>query len=107
SPHLSISAPATAEIGVPITVTVTALDSSNNFATNFTGTVQFRSSDRAAILPADYTFTPADQGTKTFSVTFDPVGVHTISVVLTSNPAIVGGAAVIVHAPPSADAGGP
>ncbi len=39
----------------------------------YTGTVTFESNDPAAILPDDYTFVPADQGTHEFTVTFNTV----------------------------------
>jgi hypothetical protein len=53
--------------GSPFSVTVTLRDASNNIATGYTGTVRFTSNDGAAVLPADYTFTAADAGQKTFS----------------------------------------
>src|SRR5262249_30759284 len=56
NPHLSISVPASATVGTPFEVTVTALDSGNQTANDFIGTVHFVSSDRFAGLPANYTF---------------------------------------------------
>jgi streptogramin lyase len=53
--------------GTPFSVTVTAQDPYGNTATGFRGTAHFRSSDPTATLPADYTFTAADQGAHTFS----------------------------------------
>ncbi|KFE70328.1 beta strand repeat-containing protein [Hyalangium minutum] len=64
---LSLSAPASATAGSPFSVTVTMRDTSGNVATGYTGTVHFTSTDGAAVLPADYTFTAADSGQKTFS----------------------------------------
>ena len=45
--------------GVPQSVQVQIQDSNGLPAGNFTGTVHFTSTDSAATLPADYTFTPA------------------------------------------------
>jgi hypothetical protein len=47
--------------------TLTAYDQNYNVATGYTGTVHFTSSDGAATLPADYTFTPGDAGVHTFN----------------------------------------
>jgi hypothetical protein len=52
--------------GVPFSVTAIARDDQGNVLTNYTGTVQFSSSDPAATLPPDYAFIPADQGQHTF-----------------------------------------
>jgi hypothetical protein len=60
--------------GVAGTLTVTAKDANGNVLTGYTGTVHFTSSDRHAILPADYTFTAADQGVHTFSATLVTAG---------------------------------
>ena len=49
--------------------TVTALDDRGNVAPDYAGTVHFSSSDSAATLPADYTFTPADSGVHVFAAT--------------------------------------
>src|SRR5262249_50762618 len=69
--HFALLAPATAGAGVPFTITVSAKDVNGNTVTGYTGTVHFTSSDTASgvLLPGDYTFTTADQGTHTFSVT--------------------------------------
>src|SRR5262249_19003735 len=60
--------PATVSSGQAFTLTVEALDPFGNVATGYTGTVHLGSSDPAATLPADYTFTPADEGTHTFAI---------------------------------------
>jgi len=53
-------------------VTVTAKGPDGNVATGYRGKVHFTSSDAAATLPADYTFTAADAGVHTFSHTVNP-----------------------------------
>jgi hypothetical protein len=67
---LVVNGPTTATVGTPVTLTVTLLDAYGNVATGYTGTVHFSSSDAAAELPADYTFTATDAGTQSFAVTF-------------------------------------
>ncbi|MFS8130858.1 MAG: beta strand repeat-containing protein [Candidatus Dojkabacteria bacterium] len=57
-------------------VIVVARDSENFTVDWYTGTIHFTSSDSNAILPADYTFTAADKGLKTFvnGVAFATIG---------------------------------
>jgi NPCBM/NEW2 domain len=64
----------TATAGAALNFTVTAEDPYGNVATDYTGTVQFTSSDTAASLPANYTFTNANQGVQTFTLTFETPG---------------------------------
>ncbi|MBS0267227.1 MAG: VCBS repeat-containing protein, partial [Planctomycetes bacterium] len=98
NPNLMVTAPATATSGSPVTVTVTARDSSHAVLTDFSGTVHLASSDPTAVLPADYTFTPADQGVKTFTIQYRHNGTQTISARLNTSPNTVAGAAVTVTA---------
>ncbi|HYI01103.1 beta strand repeat-containing protein [Hyalangium sp.] len=65
--------------GTGFSVTVTAYDVFNNVATGYTGTVQFTSSDGQAVLPADYTFGPADDGTASFPVELRTAGSQTLT----------------------------
>ena len=60
--------------GTPYTETVTAEDNLGETATGYTGTVHFSSTDVQAGLPADYTFTAADAGSHTFTVTLKTAG---------------------------------
>jgi hypothetical protein len=71
-------------------VTVTALDSDGGVMTGYTGTVHFTSSDPQAVLPTDYTFTAADNGTRTFTVTLKTAGTQSISVTDTGPTAFNG-----------------
>jgi hypothetical protein len=71
---------ASATAGVARSVTVSALDLAGNPDPNYTGTVHFTSSDYQADLPADYTFTAADHGTHTFSVTLKTAGDQSLTV---------------------------
>jgi hypothetical protein len=86
-------------VGSPQSVTVTAWDQSGNTVTGYTGTVHFTSTDGAAALPTDYTFTAADAGSHTFSegVIFGTAGSQTVSAADTSNSSVTGGQTVSVN----------
>src|SRR5260370_13435156 len=60
---------------------VRVLDQFNNTVTNYTGTVQFTSSDGQALLPGNYTFVAGDNGVHTFSngVTLKTAGSQTVT----------------------------
>ncbi|HEV2520948.1 MAG TPA: choice-of-anchor D domain-containing protein, partial [Candidatus Acidoferrales bacterium] len=89
--------PATA--GTANNFTVTALDALNNTATGYRGTVHFTSTDAQAVLPADYTFTAADNGTHTFSATFKTAGTQSLAATDTVTASITGSqTAVTVNA---------
>ena len=66
-----LEAPAFATIGATFFVTARAVDPYGNALTSYRGTVHFSSSDSLANLPVDYTFTAADNGVHTFSVTLN------------------------------------
>jgi hypothetical protein len=85
--RFSFSSPTTAVAGTASSVRVTAVDAYGNLATNYTGTVHFSSSDPQAVLPADYTFTAADQGVHTFAVTLDTAGTASVTVLDTATAA--------------------
>jgi hypothetical protein len=59
--------PSSVGAGQPFSFTVTAEDSQGHTVTGYTGTVTFKSSDSAAALPPNFTFTAANQGTATCS----------------------------------------
>jgi hypothetical protein len=90
--HLSIAAPSNETAGTPETITVTALDASNNIATGYVGTVHFTSTDGMAGLPSDYTFVAGDNGVHTFSSgeTLKTAGSQTVTATDTQNPSIAG-----------------
>jgi probable HAF family extracellular repeat protein len=95
--HFSVVAPATATTGVPLGVTVTAIDSYGNTAVNYGGIVELTSSDPAAELPASSILT---NGTATFSVTLNTAGSQTVSAADTVTFAVSGtSSSVDVSAP--------
>jgi hypothetical protein len=77
--HLGVAAPANVTVGTSFSITVSALTASNNSDSTYRDTVHFTSTDARATLPADYTFTPADQGVHTFTVTLPTVGAQSIT----------------------------
>jgi hypothetical protein len=82
--------------------TVTAEDSSGHVATGYTGTIHFTSTDGGAVMPADYTFTAADQGVHTFAVTLTQVGSQAIRARDTAHPTVTGLASGITVTPAAA-----
>lgn len=82
------SAPGSAQAGVVFSITVKA-EGGGQTVPNYRGTVHFTSSDSAALLPADYTFTAADAGVHTFTVTLVSLGSQTITVADANNSIVV------------------
>ena len=95
-----VSAPPSSAAGAPFSATVTAEDAFGNTETNYIGRVHFSTTDAAiqVSLPADYTFTAADQGVHTFSgVTLVTAGTQTLSVKDTVYKSATGTANVTVN----------
>jgi hypothetical protein len=76
SPKLGISGLSASETaGATESFTVSAYNpNGEGIDTNYSGTVTFSSTDPQATLPADYTFTAADQGVHTFTGIFKTAG---------------------------------
>ncbi len=78
--HFAITTSASSiTAGGTVDVTLTAEDSQNNPVPSYTGSVQLSSTDTNAVwnsagLPASYTFTTADAGSHSFSVTLTTAG---------------------------------
>src|SRR5262249_23875494 len=100
--HLDVSpASGAANPGTPLNITVTALDPYNNPVASYRGTVHLASSDPGAVfvdaatgqaLPGnDYTFTAADAGVHTFTVTLGSLSRQTITVLDRDTTALLGG----------------
>jgi hypothetical protein len=71
--------PSPTEAGSVDTFSVTALDAYGNVVTDYQGTVHFTSTDAQAILPSDYTFTAADNGTHIFGAVLSTAGVQSLT----------------------------
>jgi hypothetical protein len=86
------------QAGGTFNFTVTARDQSGNVATGYRGTVHFTSSDGQSSLPGDYTFTAADNGARTFTVTYRTEGTQSLTVTDTVTSSITGTANTTVRA---------
>ena len=103
SPSFTVTGfPSSITAGTAGTFTVTARNADGSINTSYTGTVHFTSSDPKAVLPADYTFTAADQGVHTFSATLKKAGSQSITATDTATNTTFGGEAGIVVQPAAA-----
>ena len=75
--------------GTAQSFTVSVYDAYGNLASGYTGTLNFSTSDTIAVLPASYTFTAADAGTHTFSMTFETSTGQTFTVTDAASGAIL------------------
>jgi hypothetical protein len=96
--HFAFAGPPSAISGGTSGFTLSALDFENNIVTGYTGTVHFTSSDGAASLPANITFTAASQGVFAFTASFRSLGSQTITATDTANPSITGTSGVVAVA---------
>jgi hypothetical protein len=101
SVSLVITIPSAAGAGDLATATVTAYDANYNLATGYRGTIHFTSSDGAATLPPDHTFTAGDSGTFTFTngVILRTAGAQTITTTDNADATITGSQGVTVGPP--------
>ena len=88
--------PATVMAGTAFNFTVTACDAYGNVATGYTGTVHFTSSDGAANLPANDTFTSGNAGVNSFTATLNTAGAQTITATDTVTSSITGNGSLTV-----------
>jgi len=92
--HFSVSTSSgSINAGAAVTLTVTALTSTNSKLTTYNGTVQFASTDPQAVLPPNATLT---NGVGTFSVTLKSEGSQSIVAMDAANSYIAGTATVTV-----------
>jgi len=85
--HFLVSGPANVDSGLGFSLTVTALDASNNTDTTYSGKVHFTSTDPHAQLPLDSTLVA---GTGTFAVILAVPGTQTITGTDTATASITG-----------------
>jgi len=106
TPHaiLDISVPPSAIAASPFTITVTAMVGGSRDTVINTG-IHFTSSDRSAVLPADYYFTAADAGSHSFTngVTLMTAGSQRITATGIGVPGLNGTANVTVSLTTAAD----
>lgn len=85
--HLVVTAPASARVGTPFDLTVTAEDAVGNLVPGYAGEVTFDSSDPAALLPADSALTG---GVGVFPVTLNTPGAQIVTAADTETPSLAG-----------------
>src|ERR1700729_1544694 len=85
----SVTGPTASGAGISFNFTVTALDSANGVATNYSGTVHFTSSDPVAVLPPNSMLT---NGTGSFSATLTSSGFQSITASDTASASLTGSA---------------
>jgi hypothetical protein len=96
--HLGVSAPGSTTAGGTFSISVSALNASNTTVVAYTGTIHFSSSDVAAGLPADYTFTSADNGVHTFTgLTLKTAGSQSLVLAGNTTSTIAGSTFVAVN----------
>ncbi len=103
--HLDVDASSgSMTAGSPVTIRVQARNDRGDVDTGYVGRVHFTSTDPSATLPADYTFTAADNGTKFFTsgLQYATPGHQTISATDTSRPGVRGDSAPVLVVSPTA-----
>src|SRR5579885_3608589 len=104
SSHLQVEVAGSVTAGDPLTIRIRARDDGGAIDTGYRGTVHFTSSDPAATVPTDYTFTAADNGDHTFTpgVTYRAPGNQRVSAADAAQPTIRGdGPATLVYPAPA------
>jgi ELWxxDGT repeat protein len=87
-----ITGPSSVTAGSAFGLTITVQDAYGNVVTGYTGTVHFKSTDGTATLPANYTFSAADQGGHTFAgLVLRKRGSQKITLTDTLNNSLTGG----------------
>jgi hypothetical protein len=99
---LVVSAPTSTTAGNSFTFIVTADKSGGTVDTGYTGTVHFTSTDGQVVLPVNYTFTAADNGTHTFTLTLKTAGTQKVTATDTATSATTGISAGIAVSPAAA-----
>jgi uncharacterized delta-60 repeat protein len=98
----AISGPSSLTAGTAGSFIVTALNADGTVNTSYTGTVAITSSDPKAVVPANYTFTAADQGVHTFTVILKTAGSQSITATDTATSSITGSESGITITPAAA-----
>jgi hypothetical protein len=98
--------PTNATSGTAYTVKLTVVDAYGNKVKNYFGTVRFGSSAGSLGLPTDYTFTPDDAGTHTFTVTTTGSGNVTLSIFDVADNTLTASGTISVKAASGGGGGG-
>jgi hypothetical protein len=94
----SLVAPTVDDRTVPYQVEVRAVNASLVVVPSYTGTIRFVAYHNETV-PPDYTFTPADAGRHTFSITPNFGSYSSVNVVDTSDSGVFGGSSVDIRCP--------
>jgi M6 family metalloprotease-like protein len=86
--RFALTFPGSVVAGVPASLGVAAVDAYGNPTASYLGTIAFSSTSALAALPAQYTFTPADGGSKSFAAALNSAGVRSITAFDAQNPSI-------------------
>jgi hypothetical protein len=84
--HFILTGASSATAGTALLVTVRAVERPDETDPSYLGKVHFTSTDRQAVLPADYTFTPSDDGRHLFSIILKTAGSQTITATDAARP---------------------
>ncbi len=93
--EIAVTPPAQISPSTPFQITVQAKEHSGSVDSNYGGTIYFESTDFTGLIQGtpisefSYTFTPADQGTKVFTVLLNTVGAHALTVSDRANDLLV------------------
>ena len=102
TPELAIGGfPSPDTAGAACAFTLTAESTSGGVDASYTGTVHFTSTDPRAVLPADYTFTAADNGVHTFSATLKTPGIQSITATDKANGLVASDTGITVTPAPA------
>jgi hypothetical protein len=94
----SIVTPSNMTVGLASTVRIVAIDAFGNTVSGYTGKIHITASTGGNVLPADYTFTAADNGVHLFTMTLNTTGSVTLKVTDTVTSTLVGTSLVTVKA---------
>ena len=100
--HFSITGPNPAPFYTAFSITIRALDASNNVATGYNGTVTTTSSDPGYVSPGPVTLT---NGVATASVALKTAGTDTVTATDTTDSSLTGAGSFTVYAGPATGLG--
>jgi hypothetical protein len=93
--------PSTMMPSTPATVHVAVSNKDGTPATGYTGSIAFTSTDAAATLPQQYTFTAADAGAHDFMLALNTAGAQTVTATDTTDSGLTASADTMVVAGPA------
>jgi LmbE family N-acetylglucosaminyl deacetylase len=102
--RFEVSGPATVRAGEGTAFTVTVRDRTDRLVSEFRGRIHFESREPSVLLPADYSFTAADAGSRAFTLSQSKAGSLDVTVTLAKGSSGImvapGGAVSLVAAGP-------